>query len=109
MLYLATGMFFGALLHGVGQRWFPAAPLLRRLLLATIAGLALWLVNFYALLSWLQPLVFGGNWIVKEVPPAVGAATHLVFTWTLTLFAFLGRFEPLSAREGAAAAAAPKS
>ena len=94
LLYLATGILFGAVMHGLGQRQFPTAPLPRRLLLATIAGLLLWLVNFYGILSWLQPLVFGGNWIVSEVPPLVGAATHLVFAWTLTLLAFLGRFEP---------------
>jgi hypothetical protein len=94
LLYLATGMCFGALLHGIGQRWFPRASLSRRLVLATVAGLALWLVNFYGLLLWLQPLVLGGSWIVDGVPPAVGAATHLVFAWALTLLAFLGRFEP---------------
>jgi hypothetical protein len=94
LLYLGTGVFFGAALHGIGQRWFPEARLPRRLVLATVAGLLLWAVNFYALLSWIQPLVLGGSWIVNEIPPLVGAATHLVFTWTLTLLAFLGRFEP---------------
>jgi hypothetical protein len=94
LLYLATGGALGAALHVVGQRFFPTAPLARRLALATIAGLALWLVGFYGVLSWLQPLLFGGRWIVEQIPPLVAAATHLVFAWSLTLLAFLGRFEP---------------
>ncbi len=98
LLYLATGMVFGAILHAIGQRWFPSAPLTRRLGLAAAAGVALWLVNFYAVLSWLQPALFGGRWIVEQIPAPVGAATHLVFTGTLTLLAWLGRFEPPAAR-----------
>ena len=94
LLYLATGMALGAGLHVIGQRFFPTAPLGRRLTLATIAGLGLWLIGYYGVLSWLQPLLLGGDWIVREVPLLVAAVTHLIFTWSLTLLAFLGRFEP---------------
>lgn len=103
LLYLATGMVLGAALHAIGQRFFAEARLPRRLLLATVAAVALWLLGYYAILSWLQPLLFGGGWIVSEVPVAVAAATHLVFTWSLTLLAFLGRFEPRGAPAQAAA------
>jgi hypothetical protein len=51
-------------------------------------------VNFYAILSWLQPLLFGGSWIVQEVPWWVGALTHLVFGWTMLLVQPLGMFVP---------------
>lgn len=98
LLYLATGMVFGAVLHSIGQRWFAAASLKKRLWLAAAAGVALWLVNFYVVLAWLQPALFGGRWIVEQIPAPVGAATHLVFTGTLTLLAWLGRFEPPAAR-----------
>lgn len=108
LLYLATGMVLGAALHVVGQRRFGTATLPRRLLLATVAGLALWLVGYYGLLSWLQPLLFGGRWIVDQVPPVVAAATHLVFTWSLTLLAFLGRFESPGLAEAEAATGAAR-
>ena len=39
-----------------------------RLVVATIVSLAIWAFNFYAILSWLQPLLIGGdpgNWITN--------------------------------------------
>ena len=55
----------------------------KRFLLATAFGLVLWIVNFYLILSWLQPLLLGGNWIVTMVPFWVAALTHLAFAWTM--------------------------
>jgi hypothetical protein len=40
-------------------------------------------VNFYLLLSWLQPLLFGGRWIAQLIPWWVAMITHLVFGWTV--------------------------
>jgi hypothetical protein len=34
-------------------------------------GIGIWLVNYYLLLSWIQPLLFSGNWIVTQIPPWV--------------------------------------
>jgi hypothetical protein len=53
-------------------------------------ALAVWAVNFYGLLAWLQPLVLGGHWIVELIPWWVGALTHLVFGWTMALLYPLG-------------------
>ncbi len=94
LLYLATGMALGAALHVIGQRFFPTARLGRRLGLAVAAGIGLWLVGYYGILSWLQPMLFGGDWIVREVPVLVALSTHVVFAVSLTLLAFVGRFEP---------------
>jgi hypothetical protein len=55
---------------------------------------AIWLVNYYLLLSWIQPLLFGGNWILTQIPPWVAFLTHLVFGWTMALVYPLGKFEP---------------
>ena len=96
-LYIATGMILGMVVHVVlawDEYRSRQTSLARRLGLATVLGVAIWLVNYYALLSWLQPLLFGGNWIVREIPWWVAALTHLVFTWSLALLYPLGKFVP---------------
>ena len=74
-------------------RFFPNASLGKRLAVATVLGLLLWAVNFYLLIAWLQPWLFGGNWIVELVPPWIGALTHLVFAWTVAALSPWGTFE----------------
>ena len=93
-LYLGTGMLLGVPAYLVLTRFTQKASLGTRLLWATGLGLTIWLVNFYVLLSWIQPLLFNGNWIVEEIPPWVGALTHLVFTWTLAILYPLGLYTP---------------
>lgn len=96
-LYLATGMVLGIPVHLVLTRWAGTASFAVRLAVATGLGLTLWLVNFYGILYWLQPLLFGGRWIVAEIPWWVAALTHLVFSWTILLIQPLGVFVPYSA------------
>lgn len=96
-LYVGTGMVYGIPFQLVMNRVAPSAELLTRLLWASLLGLVLWIVNYYAILSWLQPLLFGGRWIVDEVPWYVGAATHLVFAWTMAVLYPYGRFSPYRA------------
>ena len=91
-LYLLTGMVLGIPFQLVLSRWFPSSPAPVRLLVVSALGLALWLINYYVLLAWLQPLLIGGNWIVAQVPWWVAALTHLVFAWTMLLVQPLGRF-----------------
>lgn len=91
-LYLGTGMLLGIPFHLILTRWFGKAPLLNRLFVVSILALAVWIINFYAILSWLQPLLFQGRWIVDLVPWWVAAATHLVFGWTMALVQPLGVF-----------------
>lgn len=93
-LYIGTGMLLGVLFQMAFARFTPNATLINRLLFATLLGLVVWGVNFYLILSWLQPRLFGGNWIVEQVPPWVGAATHLVFAWTMAWLYPWGKFEP---------------
>jgi hypothetical protein len=95
-LYLATGMLLGMPLHMALVRFAGTSTALARVGLASLLSLALWLVNFYLVLSWLQPLLFGGNWITdpRYLPWWVAAATHLVFGWTMALLYPLGRFIP---------------
>ena len=93
-LFVATGMLLGIPLQLVLSRLNGRATLLKRLLIASAIGLGLWLLNFYAVLTWLQPLLFGGNWIVNSdyLPAWVAAGTHLVFGWAMALLYPLGQF-----------------
>ena len=98
ILYLATGALYGILIHLVLTVKFPDASHGKRFSIATVIGLGLWIVNFYLILSWLQPMLLGGNWIVSLVPPWVGALTHLAFAWTVAAAEGWGKFEAYKGR-----------
>jgi hypothetical protein len=93
-LYVATGMLLGVLFQVVLSRLADQGTLGQRLVIASLLSVAVWLVNYYLLLSWIQPLLFGGNWIVTEIPVWVAVLTHLVFGWTMAIVYPLGMFEP---------------
>jgi len=95
-LYLFTGMVLGVPYYLVLTRFGAHASMASRLVIASILSIGIWLVNFYGILSWLQPLLFGGHWITdpKLLPPWVAAATHWVFGWTMVLVYPLGEYIP---------------
>ncbi len=92
-LYIAMGMVVGAALHVVLSKWFAHATIRMRFMVTTSGVLGFWIVNYYVVLSWLQPLLFGGNWILSMIPWWVAGATHLVFGWTMLVLEPWGRFE----------------
>jgi hypothetical protein len=92
-LYLGTGMLYGVAFQMLLAALPPRHKLFPRLALASAVALAIWLVNFYGILSWLQPALLGGNWIVDLVPWWVAALTHLVFGWTMVLAYPWGLYE----------------
>lgn len=93
-LYLTTGSLYGIVFHYIFSRYFDAASFAKKLAIGSALGVALWITNFYLILSWLQPLLLGGRWIVDSIPWWVGMLTHLVFAWTLVVCESWGRFEP---------------
>jgi hypothetical protein len=95
LLFLGTGMLYGMLFELVISYFIPHAGIRARLVFCSILALAVWMLNFYGVLIWLQPLLFGGRWIVDLVPWWVGAITHLVFGWTMALVYPLGVYEPI--------------
>ncbi len=92
VLYMGTGMLYGMFFQVLLSRLFPNSTLPARLLICSVLAIGVWILNFYFVLSWVQPLLFGGNWIVTMVPPWVAAATHLVFGWTMAIVYPLGEF-----------------
>ena len=95
-LYLVTGMLLGIPIQLALSRLNGQATLAKRLAVGGGLALALWAFNFYVILSWLQPVLFGGNWIVdsRYLPWWVAAGTHLVFGWAMALLYPLGQFVP---------------
>lgn len=95
-LYLATGMLLGVPFHVIAMRFTARSGLMIRLLFGAALGIFLWAFNFYAVLSWLQPLTCGGNWITSSeyLPWWVAAATHAVFGVTMIVVSPLGQYVP---------------
>jgi hypothetical protein len=54
-------------------------------------GLCVWFINFYLLLSWIQPLVNGKSYILENIPWWVAAVTHALYGATLALVSFAFR------------------
>lgn len=99
-LYLLTGLIGGIPFHMILSRFFADSSSLVRFIACTVMGLGIWIINFYFLLSWLQPALIGGNWIVQQIPVWVAVLTHLVFGWTMFLVDHWGRFTPYGAQSG---------
>lgn len=95
-LYIGTGMVLGALFHWLLSLLTQRSGGGARLVWSTVLAAVIWVVNYYMILSWLQPMLFGGNWITdpKILPWWVALGTHLVFGWTMALMAPWGRFVP---------------
>jgi len=93
-LYIATGMLLGVPFHLLLARATGESCFKYRIGMATLLAGAMWLVHFYVILAWLQPFLFGGNWIVERIPWWIGLMTHLIYGWTMALVFPLGRYVP---------------
>ena len=95
-LYIGTGMVLGSLFHCVISRFAEHKSLGVRLIWGSALGAVVWFVNYYLILSWLQPALFGGDWITNNayLPWWVALATHLVFGWSMAVMAPFGAYVP---------------
>ena len=91
-------MLYGMLFEWALSYFIPNSGLFGRIVFCSILGLLVWGVNFYAILIWLQPLLFEHRWIVDLIPWWVAALTHLVFGWTMAIVYPLGVETPEKAR-----------
>jgi hypothetical protein len=85
LIYLATGAFYGMLFETLVEYFLPRADLFVRIIAFSMLSLALWFMNFYGIILWLQPIAFGRTWIVEDIPWWVAAATHLLFGLTMAV------------------------
>jgi hypothetical protein len=86
-LHIVTGIFFGTI-FALGARKF-CAGLQRYILAGAGYGIAIWLVNFYGILSWLQPLLHGSAFILTDIPIAVAVLTHVNYGLTVALVTYV--------------------
>jgi hypothetical protein len=56
-----------------------------------VYGLAIWLINFYVLLSWIQPLINGRAYILENIPWWVAAETHALYGITVASVSYAFR------------------
>ncbi len=93
-LYVATGMLLGAPFYVLLIWATDKSTVGFRYLVATILAAGMWFVHFYLVLSWLQPMLFNGNWIVEMIPWWIGLVTHLIYGWTMALIFPMGQYVP---------------
>jgi hypothetical protein len=86
-LHMVTGILFGTI-FALGARRF-CAGLQRYISAGAGYGIAIWLVNFYGILSWLQPLLHGSAFILTEIPIAVAVLTHVCYGLTVALVTYV--------------------
>ncbi|HYR83357.1 MAG TPA: hypothetical protein VE422_04685 [Terriglobia bacterium] len=88
LMHLVVGSIFGAIFMIIMSNR-SSFPKLTAFLSAGVAyGLAIWIITFYLLLSWIQPLVNGSAYIVNETPWWVAAGSHALYGFTVALVSF---------------------
>ncbi|HEY6172771.1 MAG TPA: hypothetical protein VIX80_10980 [Candidatus Kapabacteria bacterium] len=93
ILYIVTGSMLGVLFELIMAKYFKDSSLMQKALVAIGISVAIWVVNFFAIISWMQPMLFGGSWILEMIPWWVAALTHIVFGLTMLLIGEWGHFE----------------
>ena len=94
LLYLFFGMLLGIPFHSIISRRLASSSIKLKFAAVTMVSLTVWIGIFYGILSWLQPMLSGGNWILHEIPWWLAASTHLIYGWTMLAVQQLGRFAP---------------
>jgi hypothetical protein len=93
VVHFSVGAAAGAVFHVLVNRLVPDRwPL--QLVLGAAYGLLMWIVNFYVVIAWLQPRLWGEAYVLELMPVWVAALTHVVYGLTLAVLQPLGRFVP---------------
>jgi hypothetical protein len=101
LMYLATGMLYGMLFVVMLSYFVPNASVGGRLMICSVLALAVWGINFYGILRWLQPWLWGDRWITDLIPWWVAMSTHLVFGGTIALIYPLALYPAATAADDA--------
>ncbi len=93
VVHFSVGASAGAVFQVLMGRFAPDRWGLQ-IALGALYGLSMWVVNFFFVLSWLQPRLVGQAYVLQLMPAWVAALTHLIYGVTLGLLQPLGRFVP---------------
>ena len=94
MAHFSVGATGGAMYHVVMNKYFLNRSYEWKLLMGGGWGLIIWIVSFYLIISWAQPMRVGEAYILSMIPIWVAALTHLVYGLTLGVLEPMGRFVP---------------
>jgi len=103
IVHFSIGAIAGAVFHVLVNRFVPERTGLQ-IGLGALYGLLMWIVNFYLILSWLQPRLVGEAYVLTMMPWWIAALTHVIYGVTLGLLQPLGRFVPYRPMTTSAAA-----
>ena len=90
-MHLAIGSILGAVFVAAVSGREPFQKLSHYLGAGVLFGLTIWLVNFYLLLSWIQPLINGRSYILENIPWWVAACTHALYGITVASVSYAFR------------------
>ena len=93
VVHFSVGASAGAVFQVFISRFVPDRPVLQ-VVLGGVYGLLMWVVNFYVVIAWLQPRLFGEALVLKLMPWWIAALTHLIYGLTLGILQPLARFVP---------------
>ena len=93
VVHFSVGASAGAVFQVLIGRFVPDRWGLQ-IVLGALYGLLMWVVNFFLVLSWLQPRLVGQAYVLQLMPVWVAALTHLIYGLTLGVLQPLGRFVP---------------
>lgn len=93
VVHFSVGASAGAVFQVFISRFVPDRPALQ-IVLGGVYGLLMWVVNFYLIITWLQPRLVGQAYVLELMPIWIAALTHLIYGLTLGVLQPLGRFVP---------------
>lgn len=100
VVHFSIGAIAGAVFH-VAVNYFVPERAVLQIGLGALYGFLMWVVNFYVVIAWLQPRLFGQAYVLELMPAWVAILTHVLYGVTLGALQPLGRFVPYRPAEAA--------
>lgn len=93
VVHFSVGASAGAVFQVAISRFLPDNwPL--QIVLGAAYGLLMWVVNFFFVIAWLQPMLVGEPYVLELMPGWIAALTHVIYGLTLGVLQPLARFVP---------------